>query len=95
MSTPPSSGLSKFVASRNFKATLKLDTAGRKGKAVTVIGGLPKNELFLKEMTKQLKAKCGAGGTYDLSAKDGTVEIQGDHRDKIRAYLESESITVR
>jgi translation initiation factor 1 len=89
------SELSKFVASRNFKATLKLDTAGRKGKSVTVIGGLPKNELFLKEMTKQLKAKCGAGGTYDLAGKDGVVEIQGDHRDKIRVYLAAESIEVK
>ena len=89
------SGLGVFIASRNFKATLKLDSAGRNGKSVTVIGGLPKHELFLKEMTRQLKAKCGAGGNYILTGKDGVVEIQGDHREKVRQYLESESIVVR
>lgn len=95
MAGPEAKGLSRFVASRNFKATLRLDTGGRKGKTVTVIGGLPKNELFLKEMTRELKARCGAGGTYDMSGKDGVVEIQGDQREKARLYLESEQITVK
>jgi translation initiation factor 1 len=89
---PPRKGLSKFVESRGFKATIKVETGGRKGKTVTVIGGLPKNELFLQEMTKQLKSKCGAGGTYDSSGRDGVVEIQGDQRERIRTYLTSEDI---
>ncbi len=95
MTAGESKGLSKFVASRNFVATLKLDTQSRRGKTVTVIGGLPKNQLFLEAMTKELKGRCGAGGSIDVSGKDGVVEIQGDQREKIRAYLAAESITVK
>ena len=52
------------------------ETKGRKGKGVTVITGVPGDEAELKELERQLKAKCGAGGTV----KDGVIEIQGDHR---------------
>jgi translation initiation factor 1 len=88
----PKTGLSKFIASRNFTAVIKLDSQSRKGKTVTVIDGLPKNNLFLEAMTKELKSRCGAGGTYDMKGRDGLVEIQGDQREKIRTYLASESI---
>jgi translation initiation factor 1 len=66
--------------------TVKLsrETAGRKGKGVTVVSELPLNEDALKELATQLKNKCGTGGT----AKDGRIEIQGDHRDKIAEELE-------
>ncbi len=65
--------------------TVKLsrETAGRRGKGVTVISELPLNEDQLKELATQLKNKCGTGGT----AKDGRIEIQGDHRDKIAEEL--------
>ena len=66
--------------------TVKLgrETAGRKGKGVTVVSELPLNEDALKELATQLKNKCGTGGT----AKDGRIEIQGDHRDTIAQELE-------
>ncbi len=66
--------------------TVKLsrETAGRKGKGVTVISELPLNDDELKELATQLKNKCGTGGT----AKDGRIEIQGDHRDRIAQELE-------
>ncbi len=95
MTTPETKGLSRFIASRNFVATLKLDTQSRHGKTVTVISGLPKNQLFLGAMTKDLKGRCGAGGTFEMSGRDGVVEIQGDQREKIRAYLAAELITVK
>ena len=85
-------GLSKFVASRGFVATLKLDTQSRRGKTVTVIGGLPKNKQFLEAMIKELKTRCGAGGSIDLAGRDGVVEIQGDQREKVSAYLLLEAI---
>jgi translation initiation factor 1 len=87
--------LSKFIASRNFTAIIKLDTQSRKGKTVTVIDGLPKMNLFLEAMKKALKTKCGAGGSVITTGKDGAVEIQGDQREKVRAYLTSENIAYK
>ncbi len=85
-------GLSKFVQSREFTAKIKVDSAGRKGKIVTMIEGLPKNKLFLEAMVKELKSSCGAGGGFSMEGRDGLVEIQGDHRAKIEKYLAKEGI---
>ena len=54
---------------------VRLETKGRKGKGVTVIGGVPLAAPALAELCKQLKQRCGSGGTV----KEGTIEIQGDH----------------
>ncbi len=78
--------------SHRFVAILRIEKNGRGGKTVTVIDRLPKNELFLKELTTKLKKKCGTGGTYLTEGKDGVIEIQGDHRDAIRTWLEREGI---
>ena len=53
------------------------ETKGRKGKGVTLVTGLPLDETALKALAKQLKQRCGTGGTV----KDGVIEIQGEHRD--------------
>jgi translation initiation factor 1 len=87
-----STGLSRFVESRGFTAKIKVDSSGRKGKVVTVIDGLPKNKLFLEAMTKELKTSCGAGGGFSMDGKDGIVEIQGDQRKRVEAYLTKENI---
>lgn len=76
-----------------FVAVLRIEKQGRGGKTVTVIDRLPKNELFLKNLTTTLKKKCGSGGTYSTTGKDGIVEIQGDKREIIRAALLKEGIT--
>ena len=55
------------------------ETQGRNGKAVTVVSGLPLLPDELKALAKELKQRCGTGGTV----KDGVLEIQGDHRDLI------------
>ena len=60
------------------------ETAGRRGKGVTTIFELALTENQLKELATALKQKCGTGGTV----KDGRIEIQGDHRDRIVAELE-------
>lgn len=59
------------------------ETKGRKGKGVTVITGLPLAEGELSELAKRLKKRCGSGGTV----RDGTIEIQGDHRDLLVTEL--------
>src|SRR6267154_157809 len=80
------------VAKSRFVAILRIEKQGRGGKTVTVIDRLPKNELFLKDLTSLLKKKCGSGGTYLMDGRDGVIEIQGDKRELIRAALEKEGI---
>ena len=65
------------------------DRAGRNGKVVTVIRGL--SARLLEERTSDLKRLCGAGG----AVKDGAVEIQGDHREKIADRLRAFGHTVK
>ncbi|MEQ8463767.1 translation initiation factor [Coleofasciculus sp. E1-EBD-02] len=56
---------------------------GRKGKTVTVITGFQCKPDTLTQLLKQLKTKCGSGGTV----KDDTLEIQGDHAQKLLEIL--------
>jgi len=60
------------------------ETKGRRGKGVTVIADLPLTADGLAELAASLKQRLGTGGTV----KDGRIEIQGDHRDRIVAELE-------
>ena len=64
-------------------ARLRIEKAGRGGKTVTVVDGLPHNDAFLKGLLQDLKKACGCGG----AVRDGGVELQGDLRDRVRAYL--------
>jgi translation initiation factor 1 len=61
------------------------ETAGRRGKGVTIVADLPLNQEGLAELAAKLKTRLGTGGTV----KDGRIEIQGDHRDRIVAELEA------
>lgn len=80
---PKDSSLKEY----NFVAKLRIEKAGRGGKTVTVIDELPKQEIFLRDLAKELKSKCGTGGTYSLEGKEGVIEIQGDKRDQVRAFF--------
>ncbi len=59
------------------------DRKQRGGKTVTVITGILASEEALTGLAQQLKKLCGSGGTV----KDGNIEIQGDHCDKVQAKL--------
>ncbi|MBL0715991.1 MAG: translation initiation factor Sui1 [Desulfosarcina sp.] len=59
------------------------ETKGRKGKGVTTVTGVPLDQDALKRLAKQLKQQCGTGGTV----KNGIIEIQGDHRERLMAAL--------
>jgi len=55
--------------------------AGRKGKTVTLVDGVPPAERA--EVARELRRLCGSGG----AVKDGVIEIQGDHRERVAAHL--------
>jgi translation initiation factor 1 len=82
-------------ANSKFVAYLRIEKAGRGGKTVTVIDELPKVESFLKELTTELKKKCGSGGTYLMDRKEGVIEIQGDKKETIRNILTKKGIKTK
>jgi translation initiation factor 1 len=65
------------------------EKGGRGGKVVSVVRGLPAGDL--KAVATDLKRACGTGG----AVKDGAVEIQGDHREKIADRLRAAGYTVK
>jgi translation initiation factor 1 len=65
------------------KIRVARETAGRGGKGVTVITGLPLAGAPLEDLAGKLKRSCGAGG----AVRDGRIEIQGEHRDRLVAEL--------
>lgn len=67
------------------------ETAGRGGKAVALVRGLPQGPDARAALSKQPKAACGSGGTV----KEGVIEVQGDHRDRIVAWLQDQGYRVK
>jgi translation initiation factor 1 len=67
------------------------ETQGRGGKAVTLVRGLALDDVALASVGKRLRSACGAGGTV----KDGVVEVQGDHVDRVIALLQGEGRRVK
>jgi translation initiation factor 1 len=63
---------------------VKLDTKQRAGKVVTLIDGFIGKPEDLEKLGKELKTKCGTGG----SAKDGQILIQGDYKEKVVKWLQ-------
>jgi translation initiation factor 1 len=67
------------------------ETKGRGGKAVTVVRGAPGDAAALVKLGQDLKAACGCGGTV----KDGVIEVQGDHVEKVMALLQERGHKVK
>jgi translation initiation factor 1 len=66
------------------------ERGGRNGKVVTVVRSLPPGATLLA-LAADLKRLCAAGGTV----KDGTLEIQGDHRERLAEHLRTKGYTVK
>ncbi len=67
------------------------EKAGRGGKTVTVVRGAPLDASALAALGKRLKAACGSGGTTG----DGVIEVQGDHADRLVAWLLAEGFKAK
>jgi translation initiation factor 1 len=71
------------------RVAVRREIAGRRGKAVTTVAGVPVDDAGLRALAGRLKKRCGVGG----SVKDGVIEIQGDHRDVVVEILKAEGYT--
>lgn len=72
-------------------AYLHRESGGRGGKVVSVVKNLVLTEEDLKTLAKKLKQECGTGGTV----KDGTIEIQGEHRQRMAEVLQKMGFKVK
>jgi translation initiation factor 1 len=79
----------RVSAPRDNVVRLHRDRKGRGGKTVTVITGLPAGQL--DTLVRELKRLCGTGGTV----RGDTLEIQGDHRDRLLPALQARGFTVK
>ncbi|HET7864349.1 MAG TPA: translation initiation factor Sui1 [Burkholderiaceae bacterium] len=79
------------VAAGDGVVRVSRQTRGRGGKTVTVVQGLPLAPAALAELGKRLKTACGSGGT----AKDGVIEIQGDHVARVMESLGQQGWVVK
>jgi len=70
---------------------VRLDRKNRKGKTVTLVDGFEGTEEDLKLLGKELKSRCGTGG----SAKDGEILVQGDFRERIITLLVDKGFKVK
>jgi translation initiation factor 1 len=67
------------------------ESKGRGGKAVTLVKGVALDAAALQQLGKQLKTACGSGGTV----KDGVIEVQGDHCDRLIELLKAQGHVVK
>ncbi len=85
LSQPKPRGPGRSLPPQQQTIRVMLDKKKRKGKIVTVAAGFQLSAPDLKALEKRLKQDCGAGGT----GKADSIEVQGNHRDKIMAKLSS------
>jgi len=83
MSKPVKAAARVAAPSGPAKIRVGREVAGRGGKGVTVITGLPLDSTALEALAGQLKRACGAGG----AVRGDRIEIQGEHRDRLLVEL--------
>ena len=77
------------IAREQQKITIAVDKR-RYGKMMTIVDGINPHDLDINALITKLKKKCASGGTI----KDGKIELQGDHRTKVKETLEEMGFTV-
>jgi translation initiation factor 1 len=81
----------EFLSPEEQLLYVSLDKKNRKGKAVTLIEGFRGSDEELKSLGKDLRKKCGVGGT----ARDGEILLQGDLRDRVSGLLKESGFKVK
>ena len=84
-------GQKAVVGSPDGIVRVSRETKGRNGKAVTLVKGLALDHAGLTLLAKPLKAACGSGGTV----KDGVIEVQGDHVERVIELLKTQGFAVK
>jgi translation initiation factor 1 len=77
------------IAKEQQKIRILTDTR-RYGKIVTVVEGIDSTDIDMDDLARKLKTRCAAGGTH----KDGRIELQGDHKRKVKEVLEELGFSV-
>ncbi len=77
------------IAKEQQRIKILTDTR-RYGKIVTVVEGIDSSDIDMEDLARKLKTRCAAGGTY----KDGKIELQGDHKKKVKEVLEELGFSV-
>jgi len=77
------------IAREQQKITIQIDKR-RYGKMMTIVDGINAHDLDINALITQLKSRCACGGTI----KEGKIELQGDHRNKVKEALEKMGFTV-
>ncbi|MEM2892096.1 MAG: stress response translation initiation inhibitor YciH [Thermoplasmata archaeon] len=77
------------IAKEQQKIRILTDTR-RYGKVVTVVEGIDSADIDMEDLARKLKTRCAAGGTF----KDGRIELQGDHKKKVKEVLEELGFSV-
>jgi len=72
------------------RVKVRRETSGRRGKTVTTVANVPVDDDGLRALAGRLKKRCGVGG----SAKDGVIELQGDHREAVVEMLRADGYDV-
>jgi translation initiation factor 1 len=80
----------RATAPAGGRVKVRRETSGRRGKTVTTVAGVPVDDAGLRELAGRLKKRCGVGG----SAKDGVIELQGDHREAVVEVLRADGYDV-
>jgi len=79
------------VVQGDGRVRVSREKAGRGGKTVTVVRGLPLAADALSALGKRLRSACGTGGTQ----RDGLLELQGDHAERVTAWLQAEGFDAK
>ncbi len=77
------------IAKEQQQIRISTDTR-RYGKVVTVVHGIDSGDIDMEDLARKLKTRCAAGGTY----KGNRIELQGDHKKKVKEVLEEMGFSV-